>query len=79
MQEEVSTLSATRNQLLAAMIDRWLAFYAWLHAEKGFEADPEPGEPQYCPVHGGESGRAFRFYPDMPVTVRFLASRDHPF
>ena len=68
MQEEVSTLSATRNQLLAAMIDRWLAFYAWLHAEKGFEADPEPGEPQYCPVHGGESGRAFRFYPDMPVT-----------
>ena len=68
MQEEVSTLPATRIQLLAAMVDRWLAFYAWLHAEKGFEADPEPGEPQYCPVHGGESGRAFRFYPDMPVT-----------
>ena len=68
MQEEVSTLPATRHQLLAAMIDRWLAFYAWLHAEKGFEADPEPGEPQYCPVHGGESGRAFRFYPDMPAT-----------
>ena len=68
MQHEASALTVTRNQLLAVMIDRWPAFYTWLHAEKGFEADPEPGESQYCPVHGGESGRAFRFYPDMPVT-----------
>lgn len=68
MQEEASAVSVTRNQLLTVMIGRWPAFYAWLRAERGFEADPEPGKPQYCPVHGGESGRAFRFYQDMPFT-----------
>lgn len=68
MQEKASAVAPTRNQLLAVMIDRWPAFYAWLGLEKGFETDPEPGKPQHCPVHGGESGRAFRYYPDMPVT-----------
>lgn len=68
MQEEASAVSVTRNQLFTVMIGRWPAFYAWLQAERGFEADPEPGKPQYCPVRGGESGRAFRFYQDMPLT-----------
>ena len=68
MQENASAVSVTRSQLLTVMLDRWPAFYAWLHAERGFEAEPEPGKPQYCPAHGGESGRAFRFYPDMALT-----------
>ena len=69
MQEKkVSKAGPTRSQLLAVMMGRWPAFYAWLKAERGFEADPEPDRPQYCPAHGGESGRAFRFYPDMPLT-----------
>ena len=68
MQEKASAVAPTRNQLLAVMIDRWPVFYEWLRAKKRFEVEPIPGKPQYCPVHGGESGRAFRFYQDMAVT-----------
>ena len=43
-------------------------FYAWLSTVENFPVEPIPGEPQACPVHGGDSGEAFRFWPDMPLT-----------
>ena len=58
----------TQEQIAALMMGRWPMFYAWLSTVANFPVEPIPGEPQACPVHGGDSGEAFRFWPDMPLT-----------
>ncbi len=58
----------TQEQLAALMLGRWPMFYSWLSTVASFTVEPIPGEPQACPVHGGDSGEAFRFWPDMPLT-----------
>ena len=57
-----------QEQIAALMLGRWPMFYAWLSTVENFPVEPIPGEPQACPVHGGDSGEAFRFWPDMPLT-----------
>ena len=58
----------TQEQIAALMLGRWPLFYAWLSSVANFPVEPVPGEPQACPVHGGDSNEAFRFWPDMPLT-----------
>ena len=58
----------TQEQINTLMLGRWPMFYAWLSTTANFPVEPVPGEPQACPVHGGDSGEAFRFWPDMPLT-----------
>ena len=58
----------TQDQIAALMLGRWPMFYGWLSTVENFPVEPIPGEPQACPVHGGDSGEAFRFWPDMPLT-----------
>lgn len=55
-------------RIRARMLYRWGAFYTWLAERHAFEAEFAPGEPQFCPAHHGESGQAFRFYPDAEIT-----------
>lgn len=66
--EFAETLLPLKNAAVARLIGRWPSFYRWLGGEKGFKASPDPDSPQHCPAHGGNSGAAFRFYPDMPDT-----------
>ncbi len=58
----------TQEQVATLMLGRWPLFYAWLSTVENFPVQPVAGESQSCPVHGGESGEAFRFWPDMPLT-----------
>jgi hypothetical protein len=52
-----------------ALIDRWPSFFTWLSETYGFCIDNVvPGKPQHCPVHGGDSGEAFKFFEDFMLT-----------
>ena len=58
----------TEEQINTLMLGRWPVFYVWLSTVVNFPVAPIPDEPQACPVHGGDSNEAFRFWPDMPLT-----------
>lgn len=58
----------------AALVTRWSDFIPWLAVHRpelserlaliSFDTDDKT----YCPIHGGESGEAFRVYPDFHET-----------
>jgi hypothetical protein len=53
----------------AALIKRWPDFFKWLSERYGFHLESfKAGEPQHCPVHGGDSGQAFKFFDDFEYT-----------
>lgn len=50
----------------SSLIGKWDQFFEWFAQRTNLEFDTfTPGEPQHCPIHGGESGEAFRFYDDF--------------
>jgi len=53
----------------AALVNQWPKFFQWLSDRYGFHLETTvPGRPQHCPVHGGESGEAFKFFDDFAYT-----------
>jgi len=57
------------DQRKAALVNRWPGFFSWMAERYGFHLENvEPGKEQSCPVHGGNSGEAFRFFDDFELT-----------
>lgn len=58
-----------QDQRKAALVNRWPDFFTWLKETYGFHIESVvPGKEQHCPVHGGDSGEAFRFFDDFDLT-----------
>lgn len=58
-----------QDQRKAALLFKWSDFFKWLTSSFGLHlSNTDPGKPQHCPVHGGDSGEAFRFFSDFHLT-----------
>lgn len=62
----------------AYLIGRWGKFFRWIHQHPGFESESLVAsiddashihsEPGFCPIHGGDSGEAWRFFDDANIS-----------
>lgn len=54
------------NIAFASMLNRWKDFFEWFETKSGISFESlDDGERMHCPIHGGDSGEAFRLYDDF--------------